>query len=400
MGTLIFAGEAIFCLPFVLPRVFRPTMLDVFGLTNIELGLAFSTYGITAMIAYIVGGPLADRYSPRRLMTVAMFATAAGGVVLAGLPTGMHLNLLYAWWGVTSIFLFWAPLIRATREWSGDEQQGWAFGLLEGGRGLVAAGLGSLAVVVLALLLPVDTAPTLDERRAAFIELVWLYSGWTALAGILVWLFVPDSDPVERRSVFKGLRQVIRMPVVWLQTAIVICAYIGFKSSDDFSLYARDVFGYDDVEAAEVATMSLWIRPLVAVAAGALADRLSASRVTMVGFTVMGCGSLAIALGYSLPVVGLVLNVAALSVGIYGLRGVYFALFNEGNVPLAHTGCAVGIVSLFGYTPDVFMSPAIGFLIDGSPGALGHQYVFAVVAITSLIGFVCAWLFRQQARHR
>jgi len=375
-------------------------MLDVFGLTNVELGFAFSTYGITAMIAYIVGGPLADRYSPRRLMTVAMFATAAGGVVLAGLPTGMHLNLLYAWWGVTSIFLFWAPLIRATREWSGDEQQGWAFRLLEGGRGLVAAGLGSLAVVVLALLLPVDTAPTLDERRAAFIELVWLYSGWTALAGILVWLFVPDSDPVERRSVFKGLRTVLRMPVVWLQTAIVVCAYIGFKSSDDFSLYARDVFGYDDVEAAEVATMSLWIRPLVAVAAGALADRLSASRVTMVGFTVMGCGSLAIALGYSLPAAGLVLNVAALSVGIYGLRGVYFALFNEGNVPLTHTGCAVGIVSLFGYTPDVFMSPVIGLLIDGSPGALGHQYVFAVVAITSVIGFVCAWLFRQQVRHR
>ena len=38
---LILAGEAVFILPFVLPRVFRPTVLDVFGVDNTELGLCF-----------------------------------------------------------------------------------------------------------------------------------------------------------------------------------------------------------------------------------------------------------------------------------------------------------------------------------------------------------------------
>ena len=40
--TLIAAGEAIFLLPFVLARVFRPTFLDVFGVTTLQLGTVFS----------------------------------------------------------------------------------------------------------------------------------------------------------------------------------------------------------------------------------------------------------------------------------------------------------------------------------------------------------------------
>ncbi len=40
--TLIAAGEAIFLLPFVLARVFRPTFLDVFGVTTLQLRTVFS----------------------------------------------------------------------------------------------------------------------------------------------------------------------------------------------------------------------------------------------------------------------------------------------------------------------------------------------------------------------
>ena len=39
--TLIAVGEAIFLLPFVLARVFRPTFLDVFRVTNFQLGTVF-----------------------------------------------------------------------------------------------------------------------------------------------------------------------------------------------------------------------------------------------------------------------------------------------------------------------------------------------------------------------
>ena len=72
MLALIVAGEAVFFLPFVLPRVFRSTLLEVFQLTNLQLGIAFSVYGAVAMLAYFLGGPLADRFSARKMMAFAL----------------------------------------------------------------------------------------------------------------------------------------------------------------------------------------------------------------------------------------------------------------------------------------------------------------------------------------
>jgi hypothetical protein len=42
MLALILAGEAVFFLPFVLPRIFRPTLLEVFHVTNLQLGSSLS----------------------------------------------------------------------------------------------------------------------------------------------------------------------------------------------------------------------------------------------------------------------------------------------------------------------------------------------------------------------
>lgn len=141
--TLIIAGEAIFFLPFVLARVFRPTLLDLFAISNTELGLWFSVYGIVAMISYLFGGVMADRFPSRNLMAVALWLTAGGGIIMYMVPSGQVMTWFYAFWGFTSICLFWGAMIRATREWGGNEFQGRAFGWLEGGRGAVAAVLAT-----------------------------------------------------------------------------------------------------------------------------------------------------------------------------------------------------------------------------------------------------------------
>ena len=122
--ALMAAGESVFLLPFGLARVVRPTFLDVFGVTNLQLGTAFSVYGIVAMIAYFAGGPLADRFPARRLMSAALVATGLGGVVLAGIPSLQVMNILWGLWGLTTILLFWAAMLMATRECGGASSQG------------------------------------------------------------------------------------------------------------------------------------------------------------------------------------------------------------------------------------------------------------------------------------
>jgi nitrate/nitrite transporter NarK len=401
MLALVVAGEAIFGLPFVMVRIFRPTVLDVFGLSNTDLGAMFSLYGLVAMASYFPGGPLADRFPARRLMTAALLATAAGGLVYATLPERPTLMGLYAAFGLTTILLFWAAMLRATREWGGDDAQGRAYGFLDGGRGLVAAVIATLSVGLFSQMLPDPETASLEVRRAAMRSTILYFTAGTAIAAALVWALVPERETsaspglrIDRRQVGR----VLRKPTLWLQAVIVVCAYVGYKSTDDLSLLARDALGYDDVEAAALGTAVFWVRPVAAAGAGLLADRLGGSRVIGVCFLLLTAFGAAVALASGLGVAWLlwaaVLSTAAF---LYALRGVYFAVFDEGHVPVELTGTAVGVVSVIGYTPDIFMGPVMGALLDGAPGVAGHQHVFWLISASAAVGAVATWAFREVA---
>lgn len=404
--TLMMAGEGSFLLPFVLARIFRPTLLDVFGLTNLQLGAVFSLFGVFALASYLPGGLLADRFSARRLMSAALLSTAMGGVVLAQIPSLKVLTVLYGFWGLTTTLLFWAAMIRATREWGGSASQGRAFGLLEGGRGLLSASLASISVAVFATLLPTNVAAaTLAERSAALIEIIWIFTGIVAAVAALVWFTVPETAPVTASAsasklTWVGVRSVALMPAVWLQATILICAYVFNKSTDIYSLYARDAFGYNDVAAAQITTIAFWARPLAAIGAGFLADRIKTSRMSILSFCVLILGSLTMASGVIKPGFRwlLIATVAGTSAGLFSLRAIYFALFQEARVPMAVTGSAVGLVCLLGFTPDVFMPALIGYLLDRNHGAVGHQHVFGLLAAFAILGLLATLLFRKVTR--
>lgn len=394
--SLILAGEVIFFLPFVLARIFRPVLLRVFEITNLELGACFSVYGIVAMIAYFFGGPLADRYPSRNLMAIALWATGLGGLFLALIPSPFELKFLYGFWGLTTIFLFWAALIRATRDWGGEGFQGRAFGWLEGGRGLAAALLGTLALGIF------SAVAGESESGTKSFQLVILVTALIVLVtGGVVWFGVPAKitklERTDTQTTLKNVGKLMRRPSIWMQSIIIVCAYVGYKITDDFSLYANEVLGFNEVESAGVGLAAIWMRPVFAVIAGLMADRLSGSKVLIACFAFMSIGALGLTLGApaSLAWVALILMTASL-VGIYGLRGVYFAVMQEAKIPPLATGTAVGILSVVGYTPDVFMSPLMGYLLDSNPGITGHQHVFMVLLGFAMLGFVTSLLFRRE----
>ena len=98
-----------------------------------------------------------------------MLATAAGGLYMSTIPGVFQMGLLYGFWGVTSILLFWAALISATREWGGQRSQGVAFGILDGGRGLVAAAFAVFAVMLLDSYMPADMSQLSNVERRNFL---------------------------------------------------------------------------------------------------------------------------------------------------------------------------------------------------------------------------------------
>lgn len=403
---LILAGEAVFILPFVLPRVFRPTVLDVFGVDNTELGLCFSVYGIVALVSYLFGGPLADKYPPRKLMAVALWMTALGGLLFAAYPTFGTLQVLYGYWGFTTIFLFWAPMIKATRVWGGDTSQGKAFGFLDGGRGLTGALFGLLGVLIFSLFIAgqIHTAE-LFERKEAFTYVIYVSATIISIIGVLVWFFmksgVKEQEILLPKISKEEIAQVLKLPSVWLLMVIILCAYVGYKITDVFSLYAKEVMLYDEVQSAQVGTFLLFIRPVVGVLVGIIADRSKITFWLMASFFMAIIGSLLFASGIIAPNTWLLffLSVMIVATGIYAARALYFAVMRQGRIPLALTGTAVGLISIIGYAPDIFAGPAYGYLLDANPGEVGHQHVFVMLAVFSFVGGVSAMVYHRMYKN-
>ena len=398
MLTLVFAGEIVFLLPFHTTRFFRPTMLEAFGLTNTQLGDFFAAYGVMAMIAYFPGGALADRFSARSLLTASLIATSIGGLYMATYPGPVGLALLFAYWGVTTILLFWAALIRATREWGGHDEQGRAFGILEGGRGLVAALLASGGVVLLAMFMP-DNLDQLNnvERRAAFRTVIFFYSFVTLAAAALTWIVIPPVKHIgdSTRALLHNSVAVLGRPLVWAQAGVIICAYCGYKGFDNYSLYAVQVLGMNEVDGAKITAYATYVRPVAAIAAGFVADRWAAGKTVGIcfGLLVVSYGVLATTLPTG-PGLNLIYGNLFVSVfAVFMLRGVYFALLEENQVPPYLTGAVAGTVSFIGYTPEIFFGPITGRILDANPGPVGHQNYFLFLAVVATIGItVVAWL--------
>lgn len=314
------------------------------------------------------------------------------------------MQALFGFWGITTILLFWAALIRSTRELGGDKFQGIAFGFLDGGRGLVSALIGSMTVVVFAYFLPLDVdSSTLEQRTSALQKVIYFMVIFIGIVSVSVFFLLPAQKKLSEKSSDLNKQKVlslISLPTIWLQALIIICAYVGYKSLSDFSLYAKEVLLFNDVQSAQVGSLMLWTRPVAAVGAGFLALRFNSIKLIMLSFMLMLLGCLCFASGlitlnsYTLFFSAMIATCS----GVFALRGLYFAILKEANIPLTLTGTAVGFISLIGYTPDIFMGPLMGWLLDRNPGELGHRHLFMVLAAFTLIGLIASYLFKVQSQ--
>ena len=401
LALLILAAESIFFLPYVLSRIFRPTVLEVFQIDNIQLGFCFSVYGFVAVISYLFGGLIADKYMPGKLIASSLWLTSLGGLLYASYPSYFMLKLLYGYWGFTTVFLFWAPMIKAARIWGTATSQVKSFGLLEAGRGVVGAFIGSASVVLFALFMNDDSIEsTLSETRNAFTYVIYLSSGIVALVGLLVWNFMKLNTDKEVAVVDDTISvgkvfEVLRLPSVLLLMVVVLCAYMGYKTTDIIALYASEIMNYSQVESAQIATFLLYARPTVAFVLTVFFIRYDATLLLFLGFVISLFSSFLFCTGLitsALPIV-FICSILTMAIGVYGLRTLYFSVMELGDIPLLATGTAVGLISIVGYTPDVFSGPLIGYLLEYYKGIEGYKYVFFMLFLFSLVGCFASWKY-------
>ena len=388
------AAESIYILPYVLARVFRPTFLDVFNLTNLKLGGLFSIYGIVAFFSYLYGGVLADRYSPRKLLSISLIFTSLGGLVMMTYPSYFVMQLLFAYWGFTTVFIFWAPMLKATRSIGGLKKQGKTFSFLDGGRGIVASSIGLIGVFIFSILITKDVSSlTLSEKQEIFKYVIGASSLIVFIIGIVVYTYLRiELKDDEKIGNIKSLLELAKLKSVWLISFIILCAYMGYKITDIYSLYASEVMLFDEINAARVGALQQYLRPIVCISIAFFTDKNGNINNILIGFFVMMVGSILFASGLIKVSMNMLFIISLIIVasGTYAIRGLYFSILKDGKIPYILSGSAIGLISIVGYSPDIFATPLYGYILDNYPGIKGHQYVYLILFLSSLIGiYVC-----------
>ena len=367
-------------------------MQDAFGFSKTQIGILSATFGFTSLVGYIPGGWLADRISSRKLMSVALMITSAGGFVFSTLPSFEICIFLYGFWGLVTACVFWSALIKATREWGSKNEQGRAFGFLEGGRSFFDMTSATILVLIFAWRGAGDTALS---------EVILLLALSTLVLAVLVWTTMKDDveqgDNVQEYRLtlnVAGIIEVLKLPMVWLIAIIIMTAYTGLWGAIFFTPYATEVYELGDVLGGAIGTGKLWVAFFAAIAAGYLADKIGCAKAVLGFFVLMTSGFLVFGLVPGSPtlVPFLLINVTLIAVAVYALRGIYFSLLEQGGIPMAVTGTAIGFVSVIGYSPDIFMPIIGGMILDANPGAGGYQTLFLVVTAFCFLGLIAAYV--------
>ena len=141
--------------------------------------------------------------------------------------------------------------------------------------------------------------------------------------------------------------------------------------------------------------------PVGALGAGFLADKISASKALIYLLIVCFLCNLLYVLvpGNSGVILFIVINMVVFMTAVFAMRGIYFALLEEGKVSMAVTGLATGVVSTLGFLPDVFSPILGGWFLDRFQGTFGYQCNFMLTAGVSLVGVLLLLVFRKHVKH-
>ena len=401
--ALIIAGEAVFLLPFILIRVFRAIIRDAFMMTDAEIGEAQAIYGITAVIAYFFGGFFADKFEPRKLLAISLIATGLGGLYMVTIPSIIGLKILYGFWGVSTILLFWAALIKATRQWGNEHNQGLSFGLLDGGRGAFAATIATAGAFIPLLLFGEDTSNSSQEEKVVSMQyIIGFVTIIVLLVSVFVWKILPKNsensgDYKTSKLNLKLAYSLIKQPKILFHAIIIVCAYSAYKITDVYATYAKDVWDFNNDQSAYFGAAIQWLRPFAAFFIGWIADKYIASKFILYGFGLMTLCSILIGFGVieNIPLAMSMLTFFVMVIGTYSLRGLYFAIIEEAKTPIAITGTVVGIISVLGFTPDIFMSLLSGYMLGKDPTVVEYQNLFQVFTLFPLVGLIATVGFRR-----
>ncbi|WP_343529491.1 MFS transporter [Yokenella regensburgei] len=397
LAIISFSGGVSFDLAY-LRYIYQIPMAKFMGFSNTEIGLIMSTFGITAIILYAPSGVIADKFSHRKMITAAMIITGLLGLVMYTYPPLWVMLLIQVAFAVTTILMLWSVSIKAASLLGDHSEQGKIMGWMEGLRGV-----GVMSLAVFTMWAFSRFAP--DDPQSLK-TVILIYSVVYLLLGVLCWFFVSDShkEVSQENRAFRlsDILSVLRISTTWYCSMVIFGVYTIYAILSYSTNYLTEMYGIGLVAASY---MGIVINKIFRAICGPLGGLIttysrvkSPTRVIQILSVVSALALVALLLTNRNPqsvVLGIGL-ILLLAFTCYASRGLYFACPGEARTPTFIMGTTVGICSVIGFLPDVFVYPVVGYWQDTLPPAEAYRnmWLMGLAAVVMVIVFTVL-LFRK-----
>lgn len=400
LAIISFSGGVSFDLAY-LRYIYQIPMAKFMGFSNTEIGLIMSTYGITAIILYAPSGIIADKFSHRKMITSAMILTGLLGFLMSTYPPLWAMLAIQVAFAITTILMLWSVSIKAAALLGDHTEQGKIMGWMEGLRGVGVMSLAVFTMWAFSLFAPDDSN--------SLKTVILIYSVVYILLGILCWFFVGDdknqpehNGEPHKRFQLSDILSVLRISTTWYCSMIILGVYTIYAILSYSTNYLTEMYGMGLVAASY---MGIVINKIFRAICGPLGGLIttysrvkSPTRVIQLLAIVSVTTLTALLMTNSNPQsvtvgIGLIL---LLGFACYASRGLYFACPGEARTPTFIMGTTVGICSVIGFLPDVYVYPIVGYWQDTLPAAEAYRNMWLMgFCASSIVIVFTVLLFRK-----
>ena len=382
--VICLANGIMYTLPF-LQTTYYDSMMAAYGFTHVQMGNLVGAYGACNLVAYLIGGIIADSFDTKKLFVFSLMATGLTGLYSATLPSYEVMKVINIFWSFTTVLSFWSAMIKAVKNLADDEHQGLVFSLKE------------TFCCIIAFIVSMSALTFFRVTGENFVRLVILYSIAHIIAAVLVFFFMPSQPPEKKpdvKNLFSGIKQVVKFKGVWLIGFTIFTSQMINIALGRFTPFLTNIGG---LSASAVAFITIVLVNGVAnigsLSGGRIADFIGSPSkfisYVMIGFAVTSAVFLISPWGKDTVFIS-ILICAVFRILNGAVRSVLFATMSQVDIPMKLTGTASGVISVIGYLPDAFGYTLCGAVMQAFEPVTSYRVIFIGLGVFAIIGSLLA----------
>ncbi|WP_322901784.1 MFS transporter [Mycoplasmopsis felis] len=423
IALIILAAADVFVIaaPYYIKNII-PNLHTYLNIREDQVATLTSIIGWVTLITQLPGGFLANKFSSKWLLFIAVFSTGIitiwfGFNILYSStqsPDSLFIQYAIIWglWGISSTLVFWTPLWKLVSQQTTKENQGLAYGIQGTANGII----GFFLIFVLGLLVKDVWFPTVSKESSTipFATYAFLIAGFLVATSFLVLFGVPEkqmeknTEKLTFQRIKKSVLQVYKALKNWKLWALSIFVMGMYTFQSVFAYYLLQLIQNAYLAPTILVTViggfrTYALRTAVSTFVGRWADKFRSYVLFLIitlGIGIIIVGSI-ILLGYlpssqniALIVLSSILFILAgvLSWGMVTLR---YAQVGEIHIEKNSYASSVAVLSFIGFSTDAWLynvTGAVGkaYTPEGATNTsvTGYQIILLITLSIALVGLL------------